>query len=76
MDKDTIKEGDAITDIAGQILHSYEFDSVIILATKRDETGSNCYHGLCGNWFAIYGSVNDWLLRADTNTQNNMENGI
>ena len=72
MDKEILKEADAITGIAGQILNSYEFDSVVIIATKRDKDGSNCYSGKAGNWFAIYGSVQDFLVRSDIETQNSI----
>lgn len=73
MDKDVMKEGDAITSIAGQILESYDFDSVVVIATKTDRQGTNSYHGVAGNWFAIQGSVSDWLIRAETRTQNDVD---
>ena len=73
MDQQTIKDGNDVTEIAGQLLDTFDFDSVVILATKRDSNGCNCYHGMAGNWFAIYGSVNDWLIRADNTIQNGAE---
>ena len=48
------------------------FDSVLILTTRHDPTTeggtTNINYG-CGNWFARYGQVREYLIKCDERTK-------
>lgn len=48
------------------------FDSVVILATRYDPAGANGtvhFDYGCGNWFARYGQVREYLIKCDERTK-------
>lgn len=56
------------------------FDSVQIFANRQEVDGGdqsivNIYSG-CGNWFARYGQVKNWLITEDERTKTRVRNEI
>jgi len=56
------------------------FDSVQIFASRQEVDGGdqsivNIYSG-CGNWFARYGQVTNWLTTEDERTKTRVRNEI
>lgn len=48
------------------------FDSVVILTTRYDpavEQGTTNINWGCGNWFARYGQVREYLIKCDERTR-------
>lgn len=53
------------------------FDSVSIFCTRHEpetEDGTIQISDGCGNWFARYGQVREWLLRSEERSRNNVRN--
>ena len=51
------------------------FDSVQIFATRHDSGGSGGTIGVkrgCGNWFARYGQVREWMIQEEQSSRNNV----
>ena len=56
------------------------FDSVQIFASRQEVDGGdqsvvNIYSG-CGNWFARYGQVKNWLITENERTKTRVRNEI
>ena len=48
------------------------FDSVQIFATRHDTDGTKSIQKGCGNWFARYGQVREWMLKEEQSSRNDV----